>query len=165
MEFNHVFKFSLFSFFTYDMLTVSSLLVTIQFELVEYIFAKMHVSNRMYSPKIDKSKTFLFCSCLKWADDPNSLEIVLLILVLNWNVSFIFLLCEPGEKMINQLGEFSDELNRCDWYLLAVELQRQYTIFLSDTQNPIKIWSYANITCERETSKRVLFFSNAQSHP
>lgn len=38
MEFNQVFKYSLFAFFSWDMLSVSSLLVTIQFELVEYKF-------------------------------------------------------------------------------------------------------------------------------
>lgn len=36
MEFNQVFKYSLFSFFSWEMLGVSSILVTIQFELVEY---------------------------------------------------------------------------------------------------------------------------------
>lgn len=38
MEFNSIFQYSLLSFFLWDMLAASSMLVTIQFELVEYKF-------------------------------------------------------------------------------------------------------------------------------
>ena len=84
-------------------------------------------------------------------------------LVLIWLILFIFLLCEPGARMTNQLGKFSDELNRSDWYLLPIELQRWYIIFVSDTQNPIKVFSYADIVCERETLKRVICYFGMSS--
>lgn len=70
-------------------------------------------------------------------------------------ILFVMLLCEPCAQMTNQFNLFGDELGRADWYLLPIEMQRTYLIFLSDTQSPMKISSYANITCERETSKSV----------
>lgn len=62
--------------------------------------------------------------------------------------------------MINQFIILNDELNRCDWYLLSIELQRMFVVFLLDTQNPIKMLSYANISCERETFKKVDIIQN-----
>lgn len=98
--------------------------------------------------------SFLF-SFSKWADDPNILEIIPLFIVLFWMIIFIFLLCEPGVRMTMQFEVFSDKLSRCKWYLLSIEMRQMYLIFLSNTQNSIKMFSYANIICERETSKKV----------
>lgn len=55
----------------------------------------------------------------------------------------------------------SDELSRCDWYTLPPKMRRMYALLLSDTQNPVELSSYACITSERETSKRV---SNSRIH-
>lgn len=79
-----------------------------------------------------------------------------MLFMLSWTTIYIFLLCEPGERITIGFEDFSDELSGCDWYLLPIEMQRMYAIFLSDTQNPVKMESFANILCERETSKTVL---------
>lgn len=68
---------------------------------------------------------------------------------------FLFLMCEPGSKMTNEYEMFGDEIDQCNWYLLPTHMQQMYLIFLSDTQNDVEICSYGNITCNRETSKRV----------
>lgn len=47
-------------------------------------------------------------------------------------------------------------MSQWDWYLLSIGMQRMYVVFLLDTQNPMKMHSYANITCERETFKEVI---------
>lgn len=95
----------------------------------------------------------------KWANDSNLLETVALCVILV--VTFIcqFLLCEPCERMTMKFGMFVDELEQCDWYLLPIEMQRMYAIFLSDTQKPIKMRGYGGIKCERETSKNVQFIN------
>lgn len=69
--------------------------------------------------------------------------------------SFIFIICEPSHYCTQQFENFGDELGQCDWYALPIELQRMYLIFLSDTQKEIEIDSYGNITCQRDTSKKV----------
>lgn len=94
----------------------------------------------------------------QWADELIVFEIVLLFGVLVWTIIFTVLLCESGARMTNQFDEFSEELSRCDWYAVSIKMQRLYMIFFSDTQNPIKLESYANVTCERETTKTVIHF-------
>lgn len=68
---------------------------------------------------------------------------------------YIFLLCEPGQRMINRFDKFDNELVEFDWYLLPIEMQPMYMIFVSTTQNPLKVSSYGGIMCERETAKKV----------
>lgn len=97
----------------------------------------------------------------KWDDDANFLEMVPLIFLLIWMTIFVLLLCETGTRMTQQFNALSDELSRCDWYLMTIGMQQMYLIFLSDTQNAIKMLSFANIPCERETSKKV--FSNVKT--
>lgn len=58
--------------------------------------------------------------------------------------------------MTNQFAMISEELVRCNWYLLPIELQRIYLTFLFDTQKPENILSYGGIECKRQTAKKVL---------
>lgn len=69
--------------------------------------------------------------------------------------SYIFITCEPGMMLTAEFEKIGNELCRCNWYLLPADLQRMLIIFVLDMQNPIKISSYANITCERDTAKLV----------
>lgn len=69
--------------------------------------------------------------------------------------SYIFVLCEPGAKMTTEIEKIGEEIERCEWYLLSVEMRRMYLIFLADTQSEVKLSGYGGITCDRETSKRV----------
>lgn len=72
-----------------------------------------------------------------------------------WNCAFTVCAGLTGTRVTIQFELFSNEFRQCDWYLLPIEMRRMYMIFLLDTQNPIRLLSYANITCERETSKKV----------
>lgn len=92
----------------------------------------------------------------QWTNDWNLFQMLFLLCMLLWIVLITFMLCEPGAKMTNQFITYSEELSRCDWYLMSTKMQQMYVVFLLDTQNPIKMLSYANITCERETSKQVI---------
>lgn len=92
----------------------------------------------------------------KWTDDSNNVETFGLVILPFMILAYIFLLCEPGMMMTGRFEMFGEELGRCAWYLFPVELQRVYMVFLSDVQNSIRISCYGNITCERDTSKRVL---------
>lgn len=123
----------------------------------------MHIFQKQAKPQalnmlFSNLFKYNFFSPSKWSDVSSLFETIFLLLTLIWTILFIFLLCEPGEQMTNQLTVFSDELSQCDWQLLSIKMQRMYAIFLLDTQNPMKMMSYANITCERETFKEVLIF-------
>lgn len=84
-------------------------------------------------------------------------------MTLLWIFTFICLPCEPGERMINQFGMFENRLLECNWYLLSIKMQPMYMIFVSVTQNPIKVCSYAGIACERNTSKMVFNIKRSQT--
>lgn len=92
----------------------------------------------------------------KWADDSDLFKIVNLFVMLFWMIVYTFLLCEPAARMTNQFSLFDDEVSKCDWYWLSIEMQRMYMVFLSNTQHPMKMQSFANIIAERETTKKVL---------
>lgn len=94
----------------------------------------------------------------KWVHDSDFFEVALLLVPLFWMIVYTFVLCEPVARMTNQFSLFNDEVGRCDWYLLSIEMQRMYMVFLSNTQHPLKMQCYANITCERETIKKVIQF-------
>ena len=70
---------------------------------------------------------------------------------------FISIACEPGERVTTAFERFDEELERCDWHLLPIEMQKMlYFTFLIDTQQPINVKCYGNIFCTRDTSKRVV---------
>lgn len=151
MDFNQMYKYSLLAFFSWNMLSLSSVLITFQFQLVEYIhFCSLHsawFTNQYFS---------FFSQFPKWADDSNTLETSLLFFVSIWMVIFLSIICEPGARVTNQFEVFENELSQSDWYLLSIAMQRMYVIFLLDTQNPVEMLSYANIPCGRDTLKKVV---------
>lgn len=83
------------------------------------------------------------------------LEIFIGLLILMWAYGALFLVCEPGQRVTNQFEMFSEELQRCDWDELPIEMRRMYLIFLSDTQQPVNIACFFNVICSRETFKKV----------
>lgn len=78
-----------------------------------------------------------------------------------WTLAFFFFICEPGERVTNQFEQFHVEFGRCEWTILPIEMQRMYLIFLSDTQQPTILQSYAGISRTRETFKKVHLIENS----
>ena len=77
-------------------------------------------------------------------------------IVIFWTFALIFLFCVNGERISEQFESLGEEVEQCDWHLLPVNMQRMYLIFLSITQQPIHIRSYAGFICSRDTFKQVL---------
>lgn len=99
---------------------LASLLVTLQFELVEYLNAKPFYQSHM---KITE-KSVLFSHFFQWADDSEPLHIIVVSYLIILVTSFVFIICEPGQYFTKQFEKFSDVLGQCDWYLLSIEMQR-----------------------------------------
>lgn len=72
-----------------------------------------------------------------------------------WVFFVAFVLCEIGERVTIQFELFGEEVERCDWHVLPIEMQRMYLIFLSDTQQPKHITCYGAVHFTRETFKEV----------
>lgn len=151
MDFNQMSKYSLFAFFAWNMLSLTSSIIALQFQLVKYIsFCSLRSAWLT-----NENSSFIF-SIFKVGWCSNTLETALLCFVSIWMVTFLSMICEPGTRVTNQFEVFEDELGQCDWYLLSIGMQRMYAIFLLDTQYPIELLSYVNITCARETLKKVV---------
>ena len=92
--------------------------------------------------------------------DPNLnlIDIYITLLDLAWTFALIFSVCELGEQMSNGFDSFDDKLCQCDWYSFPIQLQQIYLIFLSNTQQPTNIACYGNISCTRDTFKKVSEF-------
>lgn len=95
---------------------------------------------------------------MKWDHNSRQFEIailsgiVLIIFVIN------LVICVSGEKVTDQFERFEVELGQCKWINLPIELQRMYSIFLFDTQQPKNFQIGGGISCTCETFKRVQFY-------
>ena len=80
---------------------------------------------------------------------------MILSMLLCWVFFYDSIICESGERVTDQFDQFGQEVERCEWNKLPIEMQRMYLIFLSDTQQPVNIRSYGGIICSRDTFKMV----------
>lgn len=149
-EFNEIHRYSLLSAFLLNMLCASSLLVTLQFQSVKY---PLYTS----SPIMPSNQNHIFLVCSQWDENSNLINTIVEYFAISMVLSFVYLLCEPGEMMIGRFAKFEDQLGQFDWYLLPIEVQSLFMVFVSNAQNPIKICSYGGIMCERETAKKVIW--------
>lgn len=95
--------------------------------------------------------------CSKVDENMKLVEIFVPLILSLWVFGVLFIVCDVGERMICLFGVFGEEVERCDWYRLPIEMQRMYSILLSDTQQSKCITCYGDIQCKRETSKKVHF--------
>lgn len=151
-EFKQFYEFNLFAFFAWAMFSLSSALVTLQFQFVEYTW----ISIKKYTyTHLNNDEYFLSLFFIQWADELDLFKIYLPAYLIVLTVGFLFILCEPGHYCTIKFETLQDELGWCDWYALPIKLQKIYLIFLSNTQNNVKITGFGGITCERDTLKKV----------
>lgn len=135
------------------MVAISSLLVTLQFQLVKYTTAH---DVQYYELLIPTQLKFHFIFHLKWDENSKMFQTVILTMVVLWIFTFILIVCEPGEQVTYQFDQFSVEFHQCKWHKLPIEMQRMYLIALSDMQQAKNIQSYCGIICTRDTFKQVV---------
>lgn len=134
------------------MFTMSSLVMTLQFQLVEYSNANI---IRLFKHNLIWK---FFPHHLKWDDDSKLFEIMILYMLILWAFTLNSVIFESGNRVTNQFDQFNLELNQCEWNKFPIELQRLYLISLLDTQRPKTIHIGGGIACTRETCKRVNIF-------
>lgn len=74
----------------------------------------------------------------------------------------IAIVCESGERVMQQFSNYNDELNQCQWYLLSNNMQLMLLIFMNEVQQPIHIRGYGNIVCTRDSFKEVNIFDRTK---
>lgn len=79
----------------------------------------------------------------------------MLILTIIVVFGLLFVICEFGERLMNKFEEFNDGLCECQWYFHPIGLQRMYLTFGVETQQPVYIRGYGNVSTTRDTMKKV----------
>lgn len=98
----------------------------------------------------------VFLHLIKWDNDSKLVEVIVLSMTILWIFGFNFIICESGGRVTDQFKRFGSKFSECEWNELSIEMRRMYLIFLSDTQQPKNLKSYAGIMCIRGTFKQVL---------
>lgn len=80
-----------------------------------------------------------------------------------WSIAFIFFLCECGERVTHQFETFNYELDKCNWYLYPMGMQRILIIVMTNSQQSMFIRGYGNLTCVRDAFKKVIILIRDRS--
>lgn len=152
-EFNDIYEFIITGYFLWALLNMCSSLLVFRMQLVEYNLVIKRI-------KLSFSKGFFpFFSHieirLKSGRSSNRIDIIVIILLLFWAFSIIFLYCEIGERVTHEFNEFNEQFCQCNWYSFSIEMQRMFIIVMSNTQRPAIIQGYANTVCTRDAFKQV----------
>lgn len=79
-----------------------------------------------------------------------------LIILTFWSFFQVFVFCESSEYIARQFDDV-DIYMLWDWYTYPTVIQRIFPIVQIDTQKPVVLQGFGNISCTRETFKRVIF--------
>lgn len=104
---------------------------------------------------IELHSVFPFIYSIKLNFSPKSSDLVTSMLMMYWVVILLFACCELGEILTHQFNMFDNELCRCNWYLLSIEMQRNFVIVMANSQNLRIIRGYGGIVCTRNAFKQV----------
>lgn len=94
-------------------------------------------------------------------DDSQLIEMIISSMLACWTFMYMFLGSELGQRVTVAFEQFDDRLNLCKWYLLPIDIERLYLMFLFDTQHSVYIQCYGGILCARETFKKVVSISTS----
>lgn len=86
-----------------------------------------------------------------------------MLVLVGTSLLFLLLPCEFGEWMTGRFDKFNDAICECKWYLFSIEMQRMYLIVLANAQQPEFVRSFGNISCLRESFKKVCILHRKSS--
>ena len=72
-----------------------------------------------------------------------------------WAFCMVFFACELGQRFTDTYEEIGSLINRLDWYLFPMEIQRMLPTLMVNTQQPFEILCFGSSTCSHETLKMV----------
>lgn len=75
--------------------------------------------------------------------------------LLFWSILQIMLLCDFGERLTGRFDEIDMALCECDWYTFPIGIQKMLPMLLISTQNPVVLQGFFNVSCTRESFKKV----------
>lgn len=160
-NFNEIHEFSLLVAFGWVFVNVCFIPLLIQVQIVvslQHMFLLLLINRTLSFFVIFIQINPIFRkNCFQSFDTVNLQELAPPVVVLIEIFIIIFLICEIGENVAIQFEKFETQLSQCQWYLLPMEMQQIFLIFMAHSQQIPNIESFGNIACIRETFKKVRF--------
>lgn len=72
-----------------------------------------------------------------------------------WSLVPLFVICSGFEEITNRFDTI-DIYQECDWYKFLPKVQRMIPFIIANAQESTGFKGYANISCTRDTFKRVI---------
>lgn len=155
--FCNIHEFNVTNLFLWSIFTITSILLTLQMQLVEYMIPCNHSSFTN-----NRSIFFLFLLLfLKSENILNPFDIISFVFLVFWSLVAIFVVCEIGERATAAYASFDYTLCQCDWYLYPIKMQRMFLMVSANAQKPVIIQGFASTLCTREYFRLVIPFSFA----
>lgn len=88
-----------------------------------------------------------------------SIKLMKPLIVAFWSFFSIFLFCELGEHVSGQFNDLNDAIYQSEWYAFPIEVQRMLPILLMATQHQVVLQGFGNLSCIRESFKKVTNYS------
>lgn len=80
-----------------------------------------------------------------------------------WASILVYTSCECGQQFTDAFSHFDYVIGELDWHLLPIEIQRLLPMIIMNAQQPMMVKCYGNISCGRETFKKVTQTNNTDS--
>lgn len=104
------------------------------------------------------SNSFIYLNSSQSVDIGHPIELIITSVVTFWAFVQIFIFCNLGENVSNRFVEIKDMIYYCDWYTFPNGLQKLLPTIMMSAQEPVIIHGFANLSCTRDSFKKVFFF-------
>lgn len=83
------------------------------------------------------------------------MDLLLLIICGIFATATVFIACEISQRLIDAFDDIDSTIERFDWYLFPVEIQRMLPMIIMYAQDPVSLECFGSIICTREVFKSV----------
>lgn len=75
------------------------------------------------------------------------------------SLGMVFISCELAGRLSNKFEEICSDFEQINWYLFPLEMQKFLPFVLENAQKPVDFECFGSIPCDRETFKRVGWYT------
>lgn len=76
----------------------------------------------------------------------------------------LFVTSELGERISSEFEDINNQINRFDWYLCPINMQKMLPVIMTNLQQPVEFKCFGSIACNRDTFKAVSWMGEKNLH-
>lgn len=141
--------------FALTLALICSIMLSIQSEIVQYQQNSIWKEIRVVSDILCLIRFFSFFKFQSESDTSSLLLLLMTIIYACYAFGSVFIACELCEQTSKLFIEIDDIMCQLDWYHFPYEVQKMLPTILIMTQKPFEIECFGDITCSRDTFKKV----------